>query len=140
MATFRTRNRMEAIRFCRDLVARGFKRMPAVHNIADANLHFNTFRTYVDFDGFYRVAYFESRTGPHKDVPKVPETIYTSRAGHCSTKGHEERPIWARGLCNVCYNRWNYWRNAAKRKAERERSRAGRAQRAAMSEDERRQA
>ena len=78
MAIFRTKDRLEAERFVRSLLARAYQRMP--HSVRMVRPE--TFRTRTYPGGWFGV-------------------IYNDAPVWCSTPGHETKPVAARGL-RVC--------------------------------------
>ena len=140
MATYRTKDRMEAERFARSLVARGYTRdewRPG----KGGSVHKDTFRV-THHHRFYWVAYYEpaelnARTETPPAVEKAPRKTYQ----RCSHPGCQ-RKHQARGLCKNHVQRWYYHNNpetrarklakmAAKRRERIERERMGQREEAA---------
>jgi hypothetical protein len=135
-ATFRSKDRAEVARFCRDLVARGFRQVPAIHELRQpAFLEFRIYRV----RSWWRVAYYEpTLDGPLKPIPPDPAPPvkpygYGGRAAVRSTRCRCgcSRPVEVRGLARTCYARWRYWNRDGVRDRELERAREDRAERKA---------
>ena len=89
--------------FARKLKARGMSRDYSKPRFRSPR--FMTFLFY-DYKGQLRVSYWAGRDEkPFKVIPKADPVA----SAVCSTDGHEDRPIQARGLCGSCYGRWKRW-------------------------------
>ncbi len=84
MAIFRTRDPLEAARFCRELIARRFRRVPTGRRTMPAG----TFRTRTYRRGWFGVVYGE--------------------CDYCTTPGRERRKAEAHSLCGSCWARERY--------------------------------
>lgn len=105
MATFRTRDRMEALRFVRSLVERGYTKAPRRTSGGEIERHsFRTGRR----DGYLTVVYWEpaEEPAPYYDVPQ-PVKAKRAAGRVCSTPGCD-RPHHALGLCAKCVHRYYY--------------------------------
>lgn len=107
--TYRTRDKLEAARFVRSLVERGYRRIPDGRRTMPAG----TFRTRT-----YRRRY---KSGWSRAV--WYGVIYGQMAT-CVTPGHESRKAEAHGLCGACWARERYATNDAFRERRKAAARA----------------
>ena len=103
MATFRTRDRMEALRFVRSLVERGYTKRdrPA----KGGALPMNTYQVSRDAPQ-YVVSYYEPDTD--RKLKPIPEAMSVREArglSACTVAGCN-RPHHSRGLCSAHHQRW----------------------------------
>lgn len=109
MATFRTRDSMEALRFVRSLVERGYTRdewWPG----KGGSVHKNSYRV-THHHRFYWVAYYEpcefnARTETPEPKAKAPRKAYR----RCTHPGCQRKHC-AHGLCKHHVHRWYYHNN-----------------------------
>lgn len=133
MASFRSKDPADIARFVRGLLARGYRRTPAVHRLQP--LAVGTFRIYRERDGgrptaFYRVAYFEARRGPFSKVPE-PLRRQPRGSGMLCIENRRHGKAHSLGLCANCYHRWHYWTHHERRDRVRAKHRRARAKEAA---------
>lgn len=130
MPTYRTKDRTDAERFCRSLLARGYRQAPAIHHLRQTSE--GTFRIYRERHRrkptrWLRVAYYEPRRGPFRKVPH-PLDHQPRASGMRCIEAASHGKAYSRGLCPNCYHRWKYWSNHAHRarlRARKHKERAG---------------
>jgi hypothetical protein len=128
MASFDTRDRMEAARFVRSLLERGYRQVSG--RPRGGEIPRECFRL-SRRDGKLRVVYYEpSDPNPAKRVP-TPVDGAPRGAGKLCTEPGCGRPHHSRGLCARCIHRWYYWAKSEAREKSLRRSAAARARRRA---------
>lgn len=115
MAVFRTRDELDARRFVRALLERGFRRVPARRGRGGLVAR-DSFRVSPRRRGWITVCYYEPST--RRPIP-APDPVSRKGANQhrhplkgspCVTPGCGDLAR-SRGLCGRCWTRWLYWKD-----------------------------